>query len=379
MTNFIIGVGIVFVIVILFMIFRVQSLISVVRDSSQKRAGLSNKVNAALFPIFLVIGGIAMVWSAMEASKDFLPEASSKHGVETDYLFWVTMAVIGFAFILTHILLFFFPFQFQYKENRKASFQFHSTILEVIWTGIPAIVMTGLIIGGLFVWNDITSEAPKNSEVIEIMGKQFAWQVRYPGKEDKILGTHNFKLIDAANEFGIDLRDEHSFDDFVSTTEIHIPKGRPVLLKIRARDVLHSVFIPHMRVKMDAVPGMPTRFWFEATKSTADMRTELGDPGFNYEIACTEICGRGHFGMRLTLVVDEEEDYQKWYAAQKPWLQTNRDYLSKVPENLKEKALKIIGSEDQPTKTESTDKSEKNNVKQDEAKKEDKKVALNNK
>ena len=352
MTNFIIGVGIVFVIVILFLVFRVQTLISVVRDSSNKKAGLSNKVNAALFPIFFVVGGAAMVWSSIEAAKDFLPESSSKHGLETDSLFWITMAVIGVAFVLTHILLFFFPFQFQYKENRRASYQFHSTILELVWTGIPAIVMTGLIIGGLLVWNNITSEAPKNSEVIEIMGKQFAWQVRYPGKEDKVLGSYNFKLIDANNEFGIDLRDEHSFDDFVSATEMHIPKGRPVLLKIRARDVIHSVFIPHMRVKMDAVPGMPTRFWFEAIKSTAEMRSDLGDPSFNYEIACTEICGRGHFGMRLTLIVDEEEDYQKWYAAQKPWLQSNRDYLSKVPENLRHKALKVIGPEETGVKPE---------------------------
>ena len=346
MTNFIIGVGIIFVIAILLLIFRVQTLISVVRGSSEKKDGLSNKVNAALFPIFFIVGGIAMVWSSIEAAKDFLPEASSKHGLQTDSLFWITMWVIGVAFILTHILLFFFPFHFQYKEGKRASYQFHSTTLELIWTSIPAIVMTGLIIGGWFVWRDITSEAPKNSEVIEIMGKQFAWQVRYPGKEDKKLGSYNFKLIDAANEFGIDLRDENSFDDFVSSTEIHIPKGRPVLLKIRARDVLHSVFIPHMRVKMDAVPGMPTRFWFEAIKSTVEMRSDLGNPEFNYEIACTEICGRGHFGMRLTLIVEEEEDYQKWYAAQKPWLKTNRDYLTKVPDNLKEKALKIIGPEE---------------------------------
>jgi cytochrome c oxidase subunit 2 len=121
--------------------------------------------------------------------------------------------------------------------------------------------------------------------------------------------------------------------------ELHIPKGKEVHLKIRAKDVLHSVFLPHFRVKMDAVPGMYTNFKFIPTKSTADMRNETGNPNFNYEMACTEICGKGHFSMRFLVVVDEPEDFEKWKAAQEPWLKQNPDYLSKVPSALREVAM----------------------------------------
>jgi cytochrome c oxidase subunit 2 len=121
--------------------------------------------------------------------------------------------------------------------------------------------------------------------------------------------------------------------------ELHIPVGKPVEFRIRARDVLHSVFAPHFRLKMDAVPGMPTRFWFVPTKTTAEMRIETGNPDFNYEIACAEVCGRAHFSMRLIVVVEEPEEYEKWKAEQEPWLSRFPTYLSKVPDNLKELAM----------------------------------------
>jgi cytochrome c oxidase subunit II len=144
------------------------------------------------------------------------------------------------------------------------------------------------------------------------------------------------------NPMGVDFADENTYDDFSSTTEMHIPVGKNVELKIRARDVLHSVFIPHMRVKMDAVPGMPTKFWFKPTKTTDDMRSELGDENFDYVIACTEICGKSHFGMKLKLVVDDYPTYLKWKASQKTMLAENPDLMSKVPDNMKAKAMKYL-------------------------------------
>jgi cytochrome c oxidase subunit 2 len=207
----------------------------------------------------------------------------------------------------------------------------------MIWTIVPAIVLTILVVYGLTVWNKVMAPAPEEAEVIEIMGYQFAWKVRYPGKDDK-LGAYDFRLVDATNEFGLDFSDRSAYDDF-TPRELHLPKGRPVEFRIRARDVLHSVFAPHFRLKMDAVPGMPTRFWFVPTKSTADMRAETGNPDFNYEIACTEVCGRGHFSMRLLVVVDEPEDYEKWKAEQESWLSKNPEYMAKVPDNLKELAM----------------------------------------
>lgn len=352
MTSIILGVGVVLILVILVMIFRVQSLISLVRGTPTTRETTSNKVNAAMWLVFLVLGTGGAVWSSLAAADYFLPEASSPHGRQTDDLFWITMGITGAVFFATHILLFYFPYKYQFRENRKASFYPDNNKLEVIWTVVPAIVLTLLVLSGWKVWRDITGTMPEEGVVVELIGKQFNWEVRYPGdkyaelgKSKPELGNFDFRLIDASNVVGIDLTDENSFDDFMAR-EIHLPKGKPVLLKIRAKDVLHSVFMPHFRVKMDAVPGMPTKFWFIPDKSTQEMREELGNPKFNYEMACTEVCGRGHFSMRTIIVVEEEAEYNAWVAKQKPWLAQNRDYLAKVPANLQEKALRVIGPGD---------------------------------
>jgi cytochrome c oxidase subunit 2 len=358
MTNILLGIGAILILVILYMIFRVGTLISVAKGSHHKRAGTSNKVNAALMVAFLVIGSIAAIWSSYAAADEFLPEASSIQGGKIDTLFWVTMGILCAVFFATHILLFYFPYKYQFKEGNRAAFYPDNNKLEVVWTLVPAVVLTLLVLSGWKVWRDITADAPQEAEVIEIVGQQFNWWVRYPGKVDKELGAFNYQLIDASNAVGIDLADEKSFDDFMAPTgEIRLPVGKPVLLKIRARDVLHSVWMPHFRVKMDAVPGMPTRFWFTATKTTAQMKQEMNNPDFDYELACTEVCGRGHFSMRLRIIVEEEADYRKWYNSQKPWLSNNREeYLERVPANLREKALQVIGSGENPSAVVSSEK-----------------------
>lgn len=304
--------------------------------------GLSNRINGALFLIFLVLGLVGVVWSFMHAQQYFLPEASSPHGRRTDSLFWLSMAIITAAFFITNTLLFFFAWRYQHKEGRAAAYYPENHRLELIWTVIPAVVMALLVFTGWRAWRDIMSEAPADAQVFEIVGKQFNWIVRYPGVDNNKLGAYNYKLIDNSNETGIDYTDEASFDDFVSTTELHIPVNKPVLLKIRARDVLHSVFIPHMRVKMDAVPGMPTRFWFIADKTTDEVRNETGNQDFGYEIACTEVCGRGHFSMRLRLIVEDEATWQAWCKEQKPLLSSTPALAARIPDNLKAKAAKYL-------------------------------------
>lgn len=160
--------------------------------------------------------------------------------------------------------------------------------------------------------------------------------------KDSKLGTHNFKLIDPVNEFGLDLSDKNTFDDFKSL-ELHIPSGKEILLKIRAKDVLHSVFLPHFRVKMDAVPGMPTQFKFTATKTTQEMREETGNANFNYELACTEICGKGHFSMKMNVIVHTQDEFEEWKKTQEAWLKQNPSYLEKVPAGLREAAMISAG------------------------------------
>ena len=321
MLTVIIIVAVILLLAILGLLYRLQVLSSVFSGSYRKHVGRSNKINAFLLLAFLVIGGIAFYWSWRAAEDTMILPVASKHGVETDTFFWITMAVIGVVFVITQILLFWYSYKYQHQDDRKAFYYPHNNKLEVIWTMIPAIVMALLVFQGWKTWTKITSAAPADAEVIEIVGKQFNWMVRYPGKDGQ-LGVAKHTLINAVNEFGMDFNDKNSLDDF-TPMEIHVPKGRPVLFKIRARDVLHSVYVPHFRLKMDAVPGMATKFWFEATKTTLEMQEETGNPNFKYELACAEMCGRGHFAMRMLIIVDEEEDYQRWLANQKTFAEQN--------------------------------------------------------
>lgn len=338
MLNFIIVLAVILIIAILIAIFRVTTLVGIVKGDSKKPAPVNNKLNAALMVVFLVFGLIAFFYYSFGGlDDDYTPPIASEHGVITERLFWVTMAVTGVVFVITQIILFWFPYKYQYKEGRKASFYPHNNTLEYIWTAVPAVVLAGLIISGWKTWVDITQPAPADSEVIEVMGYQYAWAFRYPGNTDRKLGDYDFKKIDVTNQMGIDFSDKASFDDFIPA-QLHIPKGKPVLLNIRSRDVIHSVYQPHFRLQMNAVPGMPTRFWFVATKTTDEMRQETGDPNFNYELVCNKICGKAHYGMKAIIVVDEPEAYEEWYSSQEPWLKQNPDYLSQVPEDLREVA-----------------------------------------
>lgn len=335
--SIIIGIGVVLVVVILFMIFRIGSLVTLVKGEKET-VGSGNKIHAFLFMAFMIASLIGFYWySYVHFDKYTLPIAS-EHGVITDSLFWITMAICVAAFTIIFIVMFWFTYKYQYEAGRKAVFFSDHHTLEIIWTLIPAVVMALLIFRGLRAWNDITGPASKEAVVIELVAQQFAWTARYPGQKDEELGKIDFRLIDANNEFGLDLSDKNSFDDF-KAQELHLPVDKEVLLKIRAKDVLHSVFLPHFRVKMDAVPGMLTLFKFKPNKTTAQMREETGNPNFNYEMACTEICGKGHFTMRFPVVVDDPESYSKWKASQESWLKQNPDYIKFVPDNLRELAM----------------------------------------
>ena len=338
MAEFLIFVSAVLVLGILYYLFKITRFIGVVKGSEKGHVTKSNKVNAGLMIAFLVIAGGLIGYYSVSLYDQYTLPVASEHGSSIDNLFWITTAVTGVVFIITQVLLFYFSWRYQHNEKRPATFYPHNDRLEVIWTVIPAIAMATLVFTGLIEWNKITDAPPAEAEVIELMGYQFAWGVRYPGKDGE-LGDYDYRMIDVDNIFGMDFQNnDKAFDDF-TPREIHLPKGHPVLLKIRARDVLHSVFLPHFRVKMDAVPGMPTQFWFTPNKSTAEMRAETGNPDFNYELACTEVCGRGHFSMRLIVVVDEPAEYAEWKASQEPWLKRNPDYLANIPSKMKELAM----------------------------------------
>ncbi|MDN5211126.1 cytochrome c oxidase subunit II [Fulvivirgaceae bacterium BMA12] len=361
MLTFAIIAGLVLLVVLLLLLFRINSLADVMKTEAQRRASTSNRVNAILMMVFLIGACALFFWYSIARQNEYKLPVASDHGIVTDNLFWISTVVTGIVFIITHILLFWFSYKYQYKKNAKAHYYPENNKLEIYWTVIPAIVLTGLVFSGWKAWSDITDKAPEGAEVVEIVGQQFQWSARYPGK-DKQLGAFDFRKIDDENSLGIDFSDKSSFDDFIPR-KIYLPVNRPVEFKIRAKDVLHSVYVPHFRLKMDAVPGMPTRFWFVPNKTTAQMREDLNNSGnpvwqeidpntgepkwknFNYELACTEICGRGHFSMKMLIEVVEEAEYKEWYAQQKSWLSTHEDYLSKVPADLKELAVISAGIE----------------------------------
>ncbi|MBL3655436.1 cytochrome c oxidase subunit II [Fulvivirga sediminis] len=352
MFKVIIAIGVVLLVIILLTLFRIGNLVNVVKGTSKEKVGSSNKINAGLLLLFMFVAFGLFFWYSIVYFDDYtLPQASA-HAGSIDFAFWLTMGLTGIVFVITNVLLFVFSFKYQYKEGGRGKFYPDNTKLEILWTIVPAITLAGLVLTGLSAWSNITSKASDDAEVVEVMGYQFAWGVRYPGNKDAELGAYDYRLIDASNQFGIDLSDENSYDDFIPM-EMHLPKDKEVLLKIRARDVIHSVFMPHFRVKMDAVPGMPTHFKFTPTKTTQEMRDELGDPEFDYFITCTEICGRGHFSMKLKVVVEEQEAYEAWKAEQATWLKLNEDYLEKVPAEKRELARIKAGIEDN-TETEAS-------------------------
>jgi cytochrome c oxidase subunit 2 len=253
-------------------------------------------------------------------------EAASIQGEKVDQMIWITLIVTGIVFVITQILLFWFAYKYQENDNRKVFFFAHSTKLELIWTAIPAITLTVLVVFGLRNWFFFTGEAPKNAMVVEVTGKQFGWIFRYPGK-DAVFGKKYYKNIDpAVNSVGIVWDDKLAQDDILTEQTMYVVKGTPVKLIIGSRDVIHDVGLSHFRLKMDAVPGIPTTMWFTPKFTTAEMKEKTGNPNFAYEISCDQICGNGHYSMKGIVEVVTQEEYDMWMAKQKA------QYLVAFPE-----------------------------------------------
>jgi cytochrome c oxidase subunit 2 len=173
---------------------------------------------------------------------------------------------------------------------------------------------------GLYYWFKITGEAPKNAMVVEITGSQFKWEFRYPGK-DQILGKKYYKEINDAknNPLGQIWSDSANHDDvYISGEAMHLVVNKPVKLVIGSKDVIHDVGLAHFRMKMDAVPGTPTTMWFTPRFTTQQMKEKTDNPNFVYEISCDQMCGKGHWSMRGEIVVETQEEFDRWMASKKP-------------------------------------------------------------
>lgn len=280
----------------------------------------ATKINGALMFLFFIVGTIAATWSSVYWYPKFalVIESGSKHGPALDAMFWRTMIVSVAVVLVTHSALFYFAWRYQQRPGQKALYYPHNNKLEVIWTVVPAIVMTILVADGVSNWHNIMDpdDAIKEASIdVELTGRQFQWDIRYPGA-DKELGQAHVKFIEGANTLGLNFDDGRTHDDII-TTEVHLPVGVPVHMHIRSLDVLHSATFMHMRVKMDAVPGMPTRFYFTPAVTTKEMREIKKDPEFEYEMSCQQICGGAHYNMRRVLVVESPEEYQEWLTSQR--------------------------------------------------------------
>lgn len=247
-------------------------------------------------------------------------------------MMWITIIITGVVFFITQILLFWFSFRYQESDKRKAYYFANNNKLELVWTGVPAITLTILVVFGLKYWFKFTADAPKNAQLIEITGHQFGWEIRYPGK-DGILGRKNYKLTDAAknNSLGVDWADAASHDDIHVPTTMHVVVNRPVKLVINSQDVIHDVGLPQFRLKMDAVPGTPTTMWFTPIVTTKEMAKRTKNPDFVYEISCDQMCGKGHFTMRGVIVVETEKEYREWMIKQRPEYIKAKQFLTSAP------------------------------------------------
>lgn len=303
---------------ITFQISKASEYVSVLKGE-KKAFEQSNRVNAFLMVVFLVLGLIGVWWcNDLFYNKTLLPYPSaSEHGKKIDSMLWITLAITGAVFFLTQILLFWFAYKYQYKPTKKAFYYPHNNKLEAIWTTVPAIFLCVLVGFGLYYWFEITGEAPKNSVEVEVTGKQFGWIFRYKGK-DETFGKKYFRQInEETNPLGLIWDDNAAKDDIVVQQTMVIPVGQPVKLIIGSRDVIHDVGLVHFRLKMDAVPGTPTTMWFTPLYTTDSMKLITKNPDFEYEISCDQMCGNSHYAMKGIIKVVSKADFIMWRAQQK--------------------------------------------------------------
>jgi cytochrome c oxidase subunit II len=277
-----------------------------------------SKSQAYLMLAFLVFYFGFFIWQVVNWGDRLLPVSASEHGVGIDSLMTVTMWFIIPVFVLTHIFLFWFAYKYAYSSKRKATFFSHSNKLEMIWTIVPSLALTVLILYGLSNWNKIMTPIAEDQEhvLIELVGQQFSWGARYAGEDGK-LGRANVNYIEGTNFIGVDGSDENAKDDKIVKGEFHIPVNVPVQFVMRSTDVMHSAYMPHFRAQMNCVPGLKTQFNFVPTITSKEMKEITGNDEFEYILLCNKICGAAHYNMQMNIIVESKEDYEKWLAEQK--------------------------------------------------------------
>ena len=316
---------------IIFLVSKASEMASIGKDADDEMEDRSNLQGKLLFA-FLIFGLLGVAYTFWTLGPRVLPASASEHGDLVDSMFNITTVVVLIVFVITHVVLLTFAYLYRYNRNRQAYFFPHDNRLEMIWTTVPAIVLTFLVFRGINAWNDIFDfeKLESTEEIIrfEATAKQFGWILRYPGPDgefgERIIDKEHISPI---NELGVNWDDPNSHDD-IYANELVFVKGKVHLAKLGAQDVLHGFYLPHFRVKMDCLPGLPTQFMFTPKYTTEEYKAilsqkkywqqidpETGNPkwqDFQFELACTELCGKSHFAMQKVVRVVTQEEYDAW-------------------------------------------------------------------
>ncbi|MDX2226851.1 MAG: cytochrome c oxidase subunit II [Verrucomicrobiae bacterium] len=250
-------------------------------------------------PSFLMAESrVENVWGA--------PKLASNIGVNVDWLFNIILWLTGVVFFATQALLVWFCVKYRKQKGVKASFSHGNNFAEIVWTTTPAVIFVGLFIYSRHVWNEFHVPAPSNALKIEIVGEQYGWNIRYAGK-DNVLGKASDKAMNKENKLGLDKTDPAAADDFECYNDMVIPVDRPVHIVMRSRDVIHAFYVPEFRLYQDMVPGRTIEWvWFIPTRKG------------NFTLACSQLCGTGHYNMQGKLDVVTAEEFEKFSAARAP-------------------------------------------------------------
>ena len=247
-----------------------------------------------------------------------MPAAASAHAGEIDQMIVLVHWLMLVLFVGWGVFFLFVLFRFRRSANPKASYSgAKGKLSKGLEVAVALVEVVLLVFYAIPAWARRVTNFPGGSDavIVRVVGHQFAWEIQYPGADGKF-GRTDPKLVAADNQLGLDRSDPAAKDDIIDTNQLHIPVGRPVLVHLSSQDVIHSFALYEMRVKQDVIPGLETPVWFIPTVTTNEMRNKLAKADFDYEIACSQLCGLGHYRMRGFVVVQSEADYNSWMADQ---------------------------------------------------------------
>ena len=257
--------------------------------------------------IALVLVGIGTLLFHLYSPWWWTPIASNWGYIDDTILitFWVT----GVVFVAVVLFMAYCAYRYRYREGRRAEYRPENNKLELWLTGLTTVGVVVMLTPGLFVWDQFVTVPPGAAEV-EVVGQQWNWRYRFPGK-DGVLGTSDVRNISDENPFGLNPKDPNGQDDvLIDDSEVHLPLDKPVKMLLRSIDVLHDFYVPQFRAKMDMVPGQVTYFWFIPTRTGT------------FDVLCFELCGAGHHAMRGNVVVEKESAFQAWLEEQPTFAQS---------------------------------------------------------